>query len=387
MKRETIRALLVDDDQGDFAVTRAMMRQILRPKIELDWVATFEEGRDALAKDDYDVYIVDYFLEDRTGLDLLREAGRRQLQSPVIMLTGRGSRAVVTEAMQAGAADYLVKGEIGPAELERSIRYALDRVEVLTALRESEERHRGMFDHLPIGVYRCTPQGGFLDANPGAGTQPRHESELRGAVDGRRHRGGQRGRPAPGPRGDEVTFTVTVTNDGPATATDVNVSDPLPAGLLLVSADPSQGIYTPGSGRWDIGTLDNGASATLTLVATVGPLTGGSTLVNVATAPPLRDQRADPSNNEGSASVTVGRQTADIAVRKEADKVEVRETEQVEFIIFVSNRGPDRASNVIVSEHLPAGLELVSVTPEAGAFNPDRMEWGSRVSIRVLSRA
>ena len=166
MNRETIRVLLVDDDQGDFAVTRAMLEQIPHPKIELDWVATFEEGREALIQDDYDVYLVDYFLEDRTGLDLLREAGRRQLQAPVIMMTGRGSHAVDMEAMHAGAADYLVKGEIGPAELERSIRYALDRVEARRALRESEERHRGMFDHLPIGVYRCTPEGGFLDANP-----------------------------------------------------------------------------------------------------------------------------------------------------------------------------------------------------------------------------
>ena len=77
-----------------------MLEQIQRPKIELDWVATFEEGRDALIQDDYDVYIVDYFLEDRTGLDLLREAGRRQLQAPVIMLTGRGSHAVDMEATE-----------------------------------------------------------------------------------------------------------------------------------------------------------------------------------------------------------------------------------------------------------------------------------------------
>jgi PAS domain S-box-containing protein len=68
--------------------------------------------------------------------------------------------------MRAGAADYLVKGRIEPEDLERSIRYALDRVEALRALRESEERRRGMFDNLPIGVYRCTPNGGFLDANP-----------------------------------------------------------------------------------------------------------------------------------------------------------------------------------------------------------------------------
>ena len=126
MERETIRALLVDDDQGDFAMTRALLDQIERPTIELDWVSTFEEGRAALERDDYDLFIVDYALEDRTGLDLLREAGRRQLQAPVIMLTGRGSHAVDVEAMRAGAADYLVKGQIEPEDLERSIRYALD---------------------------------------------------------------------------------------------------------------------------------------------------------------------------------------------------------------------------------------------------------------------
>ena len=164
--RETIRALLIDDDQGDFVVTKGLLSQITHPTIELDWVPTFEEGHDAIANGGYDIYIVDYFLEDRTGLDLLRDAARHQLQAPVIMLTGRGSHEVDVEAMQAGAADYLVKGQIEPEDLERSIRYALDRMEAQRALRESEERHRAMFDHLPLGVYRCTPDGEFLDANP-----------------------------------------------------------------------------------------------------------------------------------------------------------------------------------------------------------------------------
>jgi PAS domain S-box-containing protein len=164
--RETIRALLIDDDQGDFVFTKGLLSQITHPTIELDWVPTFEEGHDAIANGGYDVYLVDYFLEDRTGLDLLREAARHQLQAPVIMLTGRGSHEVDIEAMQAGAADYLVKGQIEPEDLERSIRYALDRMEAQRALKASEERHRAMFDHLPLGVYRCTPEGEFLDANP-----------------------------------------------------------------------------------------------------------------------------------------------------------------------------------------------------------------------------
>ena len=164
--KENIRALLIDDDQGDFVFTKGLLSQITHPRIELDWVPSFEEGHDAIAQGGYDIYLVDYFLEDRTGLDLLREAARYQLEAPVIMLTGRGNRDVDLEAMQAGAADYLIKGQIEPEDLERSIRYALDRVEAQRALRVSEERHRGMFDHLPMGVYRCSPQGEFLDANP-----------------------------------------------------------------------------------------------------------------------------------------------------------------------------------------------------------------------------
>jgi PAS domain S-box-containing protein len=164
--KEKIRALLIDDDQGDFVFTKGLLSQIKHPTIELDWVPTFEEGHDAIAQGEYDIYFVDYFLEDRTGLDLLREAARHQLQAPVIMLTGRGNHEIDIEAMQAGAADYLVKGQIEPEDLERSIRYALDRMEAQQALKVSEERHRGMFDHLPMGVYRCTPEGEFLDANP-----------------------------------------------------------------------------------------------------------------------------------------------------------------------------------------------------------------------------
>ena len=76
MELEKIRVLLVDDDQGDFEMTRALLDNAERRdfEYELDWVSTFEEGLDALKRDEYDVYLLDYFLEDRTGLDLLGEA-------------------------------------------------------------------------------------------------------------------------------------------------------------------------------------------------------------------------------------------------------------------------------------------------------------------------
>jgi PAS domain S-box-containing protein len=161
-----LRILLIDDDQGDFEMTRVMLRQIERPEVTLDWVPSYHEGIEAVSDPKYDLVIVDYFLEDCNGLDLLREARRRGTKVPMIMLTGRGSKDVDVEAMEAGAVDYLVKGQIEAETLERAIRYAIDRAESETALRESEAKHRGMFDHLPFGLYRCDGEGRFLEANP-----------------------------------------------------------------------------------------------------------------------------------------------------------------------------------------------------------------------------
>lgn len=166
VEQDNTKVLLVDDDQGDFEMTRALLSRAEHRDFHLDWVASYEEALDAFQRGEHDVYLVDYFLEDRTGLDLLREAENRGVDAPVIMLTGRGSRSVDLEAMEAGAADYLVKGSIDPELLERSIRYALERHRAARALRESEERHRSMFDHLPVGLYRSTPEGNFIDANP-----------------------------------------------------------------------------------------------------------------------------------------------------------------------------------------------------------------------------
>ncbi|HZD05689.1 MAG TPA: PAS domain S-box protein [Longimicrobiales bacterium] len=168
MSSETIRILVVDDDPGDFEMTRAMLDVAPGPAtdFEVEWAASWDEGLEALARRAHDVYLVDYVLEDRDGLALVREARKLGIRKPLIMLTGRGSLDVDVEAMEAGASDYLVKGSIDPDLLERTIRYALERFRSGEALRQSEERHRSMFDHLPIGLYRCSPDGRFMDANP-----------------------------------------------------------------------------------------------------------------------------------------------------------------------------------------------------------------------------
>ena len=104
--------------------------------------------------------------------------------------------------------------------------------------------------------------------------------------------------------GNTVTFTVTVTNDGPDRATDVRVLDLLPAGLTFVSATPSQGIYSAtavvgppayAAGTWRVGTLNNGAVATLTINADV---TGTTPITNWAQVSYV--DQFDPDSTPGS---------------------------------------------------------------------------------------
>jgi signal transduction histidine kinase len=134
------RVLLVDDDEDDYVLIRDLLAEI--EGLALGWVDGYEEALGALERGAYDVCLVDYRLGERSGLTLMREAASRGYMAPMILLTGLGDRNVDLEAMRAGAADYLLKGEIDAPTLERSIRYAFARR--LRSLGESERRFRSL---------------------------------------------------------------------------------------------------------------------------------------------------------------------------------------------------------------------------------------------------
>ncbi len=137
-----VRILLVDDDEDDYILTRDLLARIEGWECDLEWVATYDAALEMIEQRRHDVYLLDYRLGERNGMELLREALEHGCTSPMILLTGQGDHEVDVEAMKAGAADYLVKGQIGAPVLERSIRYAIAHTQTLQTLRESEERLR-----------------------------------------------------------------------------------------------------------------------------------------------------------------------------------------------------------------------------------------------------
>lgn len=117
--------LLIDDDEEDYFLTRDIIEDINHKRFTVDWVDNYERGIKIMGQKMHDIYLVDYRLGSHTGLDILQHAIEMDIQSPIILLTGQEDFEIDQLATIKGAADYLVKSEITPDRLERSMRYSL----------------------------------------------------------------------------------------------------------------------------------------------------------------------------------------------------------------------------------------------------------------------
>jgi uncharacterized repeat protein (TIGR01451 family) len=169
--------------------------------------------------------------------------------------------------------------------------------------------------------------------------------------------------------GDPDSFTITVVNHGPDTATNATVSDVLPAGLTFVSTTASQGSFDHSKGNWTIGTLASGASAMLTLNVTVH---AAGDYTNTAT---VTADQYDPNPDNNHASASLSTRVADIAVTKTANKHEPAVGSMVSFTVTVTNKGPDDATQLVIHDALPAGLTFDTATPSAGTYNVTSGDW------------
>jgi len=169
MTERPIRVLLVDDDEDDYVMTRELLSEAGTGAFQLDWVFDFEKAIEAIERREHAVYLLDYRLGERSGLDILRRAGGKSPQSPMILLTGQGDELVDIEAMKEGAADYLIKGQLTSALLARSIRYAMERSKTSQSLRESEERYQRLVELSPDAIIVHT-EGSIVFVN-GAGVR------------------------------------------------------------------------------------------------------------------------------------------------------------------------------------------------------------------------
>jgi PAS domain S-box-containing protein len=168
MMEDQLRVLLAEDDEDDALLVRSMLKDISDLRFDVDWAPTYEAAEEQVCQNQHDLYLFDYRLGAQSGLDLLNLTTNVGCMVPVIMLTGHAADGVDLEAVRAGAADYLVKGQFDGPLLRRSIRYSIERKRTETALRVSQERYRDLLENANDMVFTHDWQGNLTAVNGAA---------------------------------------------------------------------------------------------------------------------------------------------------------------------------------------------------------------------------
>jgi len=124
---DPVRILLVEDNPGDARLLAETLRDATSLVYVLDHVERLADARARLGVRETDIVLLDLSLPDAHGLETVRLALEAAPGVPIIVLTGLDDEQVALQAVQAGAQDYLMKGQVDSALLARSIRYALER--------------------------------------------------------------------------------------------------------------------------------------------------------------------------------------------------------------------------------------------------------------------
>jgi len=168
MTKEPIRILLVDDDEDDYVLTRDLLVGGSGDRFHLDWVDTYGRAVEAIEQKEHDIYLFDYRLGEQTGLELLQYSIDSGIRAPIILLTAQGDRDVDMAAMEMGASDYLEKRTLSAELLERSIRYALERVLMKEERQETEKKLLTITDAAADGIVLMDNDANISYWNPGA---------------------------------------------------------------------------------------------------------------------------------------------------------------------------------------------------------------------------
>ncbi|WP_114748303.1 response regulator [Pleomorphovibrio marinus] len=166
----TYKILVVEDNEGDSILIEEYLHEAIESPV-LDFATTFEDAKIALSKKgiEFDVIVLDLTLPDNHGENLIREMCNLCKDSCLIVLTGYTDLEFGAKSLAYGVSDYLLKDEMTPTTLYKSILYSIGRKQASDQLLESEKRYKELFHLSPQPMFlHCLEANKILDVNEAA---------------------------------------------------------------------------------------------------------------------------------------------------------------------------------------------------------------------------
>jgi diguanylate cyclase (GGDEF)-like protein/PAS domain S-box-containing protein len=167
MKGRTRKTLLlVEDNVGDARLLREMFNELSLHDTGLVHVECMAAAEQHLAAHPVDIIVLDLGLPDTEGLGAVRRAHAAAPRVPLVVLTGFDDETQAARALQEGAQDYLIKGQIDPRGLSRALRYAVERKSMEEALFVEKERAQVTLNCIGDAVISTDLSGNISYLNP-----------------------------------------------------------------------------------------------------------------------------------------------------------------------------------------------------------------------------
>jgi len=165
---QPIQVLLVEDDPEDVELLQETLAGNKNLPLSVEVAGCLSSGIKRLKDNHIDVVLLDLGLPDSEGLETIRQWSAHAPHPPTIVLTGLDDTEMGMKAVQAGAEDFLLKGELDCRSFSRTLRYAIERKKNKELLEKNEEYLRLMFDSVTEGVTITDKEGNIIKTNQAA---------------------------------------------------------------------------------------------------------------------------------------------------------------------------------------------------------------------------
>jgi PAS domain S-box-containing protein/putative nucleotidyltransferase with HDIG domain len=166
MAKKIIKTLIIEDNPADVLLIRRMLSEAMTDvTFELESCDMLKSGLKRISEGGINIVLLDLGLPDCHGFEVFLRVHEQGPDLPIVVLTGLDDEEFAVKAVQMGAQDYLVKGQIYNNLLKNSLRYAIERKRVEEALRESEEKYRLIFETAANLITIVDQEGVIVDCN------------------------------------------------------------------------------------------------------------------------------------------------------------------------------------------------------------------------------